>query len=432
MNKWSTSVKSIFFCLIICMSANAEITFDIKKAVTYAIEHSHSFDTIKRQLSVSEFEKKLAKSKLFPSLDFTATHGIQDSSPRSTGPWGSELTLGLTETLYNNGQYQTNYQIAILNLRQSEYKFNELENKVCLDISLQYLVYSLNVKLQEIQEGQYKLVSKQFDLISKAYYQGINTQNDYLRIKAQIRRSEIDLLNSKNTVIKSKQELERLIGIDLKSEEIINFIPLPIESIKTEITESTIRIEDHLQYKEVQLQKEINQLNSDLIARKNLPEIYVSTGLSYGNSNYLGSDKSFSDNSQVSWNALLTIKYNLFDWGARGSEKGIAEQKNIIQRNDLESGLLELKSSLSQLDINVKQVQANYHLSKELLSLEKTNLNYIDRQYRNGNIQYLDLINGLNNLSDAQTKFYSATYDLQSSRYNLLYHRGKLYEELLK
>ena len=70
--------------------------------------------------------------------------------------------------------------------------------------------------------------------------------------------------------------------------------------------------------------------------------------------------------------------------------------------------------------------------SKELLSLEKENLDFIGREYRNGKVAYLDLINGLNNLSDAEIKYYSATSDLIIAEYTLLYHQGKLYEELLK
>ena len=408
-------------------------SFDLKKSISFAIENSPSFDSLKRQLSISDLEEKSADARSLPSLDLTTTHGILDSSPRATvSPYNSEFNLGLTESLYDNGVTRTNQKIATLAKNQIEIKFEDQKNKVSLDIASQYLVYSLNVKLLEIQEKQFKLVSKQYDMISKDYYQGIKTKKDFLRFKTQVSRSEIDLVNAKNTVDKSKQELQRLIGVSLQSNAQIDFTPISLETVRNETLESVISIENHLQYKAAGIQKKINELNANLIGRKNLPEWFLSTGLNYTSSNYIGTGQSFSENGKTGWNALLTVKYNFFDWGIRSRDKEIALQKSIIQSNDLDSNLLTLKSSLNQLQISIKQIQKNFEMTKELLSLEKSNIDFIEREYRTGKVQYLDLITGLNNLSDAQIKFYSAVSDLQVVRYTLLYHRGKLYEELLK
>lgn len=410
-----------------------EQSFDLKRAILFAIENSPSFDSLKRQLNISELEEQSATARLLPSLDLTATHGILDTSPRTkSSPWDSELNLGLTESIYDNGVTYTNHRIAKLSKSQSEFNFQDQKNKISLDIVSQFLVYSLNVKLAEIQEKQFKLVSKQYDMVSKDYFQGIKTKKDFLRFKTQVSRNEIDLGNAKNTVEKSKQELQRLIGMGLKSNTEVDFIPISLDSIENEALNSPINLENHLQYRAAQVQKEINRLNSDLIGRKNLPEWYLSTGVSYGSSNYIDTGKSFSDNAQVGWHALLTVKYNFFDWGTRSRDREVATQKNSIQNNELDSNLLTLKSSLIQLQINTKQIQRNFGLAKELLSLEKGNVDFIEREYRNGKIQYLDLITGLNNLSDSEIKFYSAVSDLQTAKYTLLYHQGKLYENLLK
>lgn len=415
------------------MAAIEPQIFDLKKSISYSIENSPEFDTLKRKLNISELDEKSAEARLLPSIDLTATHGILDSSPRTTtSPWSSELSLGLTESLYDNGISRTNSRIATLNKKQAELNFDDQKNKISLDVVTQFLQYSLNTKLLEIQEKQFKLVSKQYDMISRDYYQGIKTKKDYLRFKTQVSRNEIDLLNAKNTVEKSKQELQRLIGISVNSNSEIDFIPISFDSIRNEIPEASLNIENHLQYKAVKIQKEANQLSADLISRKNLPECFLSTGISYGSSSYIGTGQTFSDNARTSWNALLTVKYNFFDWGIRSRDKEVALQKNIIQSNELDSNMLLLRSSLNQLQINAKQTQKNFELAKELLSLEKSNIDFIEREYRNGKVQYLDLITGLNNLSDAQIKFYSAVSDLQSVKYALLYHQGKLYEELLK
>lgn len=414
-------------------SFNDVETFDLKKSIEFAIQSSPSFDSIRRQVSVAQLEEKSAKARFLPSLDLTTTHGIQDTSPRSTtSAWNSDFNLGLTGSLYDNGVTLTSSKIASLNRKYAELKFRDQKNKISLDIASQFLVYSLDVKLMEIQERQFKLIGRQFDSISKGYYQGLKTKDAFLRFKTQVIRGEINLVTAKSSVEKSKQELQRLVGGPLSSNRQVEFVPISLDSIKNDLSDISLKIEEHLQYQAAQVQKQINQLNVDLVDRKNFPEFYLTTGINYTSSNYLETGESFADNAQTGWNALLTVKYNFFDWGIRSRDKDITLQRSLIQSNELDSSLLILKSELGQLSINVGQIRKNYALAKELLALEKDNISFIQREFRNGKVYYLDLISGLNNISEAEIKFYSAVSDLQAAKYTQLYHQGKIYDELLK
>lgn len=433
--------SSILGFLIVCFFSKTSLAttfsmntkvFDLKKSILFATEHSPVFDSLKRELSIAGWEKDSSRARFLPSLDISATHGIQDSSPRSIGPWKSELNLDLTENIYDNGVTKTNYKIASFKKNLAEIIFEEQKNKISLDIASQFLTYSLNEKLLEIQEKQFKNIRKQYDLVSRDYYQGMRTRNDFLRFKTQVSRSEIDLINAKNTLEKSKQELKRIIGVELNSEDSIEFTPLVLAEVSYEIPENFVKIENHLIYRSSLIRKEINELTTDIIAKKNLPEWFVSTGVGYGSSEYLGKNLSFAANERLSWNALLTVKYNFFDWGIRSRDKEVAAAKMIIQNNELNSELLILNSSLKQFMINALKMKKSYELAKELLGLEKSNMEFIEKEYRNGKIQYLDLINSLDDFTDAQIKFFSAVSDIEAVNFTSLYHQGKLYEELIK
>ncbi len=408
-------------------------SFDLKKSIQFAIEHSPTFDSLRRELSIAKMQKQVALARILPSLDLTATHGAFDSKPRgSIGPWESEFNLALTESLYDNGVSFKGNQVAKLNQSKAELRFEDQKNKLSLDIATQFLQYSLNRKLTEIQEKQFKLVNKQYDLISKDYYQGIKTKNDFLRFKTQVSRSEIAWISANNFMERSKQELQKIIGLGLENKIEVEFVPFSLESVQANTIENSVHWLDHPQYKAVVLQKRINELGSEIVGRRNLPEWFVTAGVNYQSSNYIGTGSTFSDGAVLGWNALLTVKYNFFDWGIRSGERDIAIESNKIQNNTLDSDLLTLKASLNLLESTLIQSRKNYSLSKELLSLEKNNLDFIGREYRNGKVAYLDFITGLNNLSDAEIKYYSATSDLGIAEYTMLYHQGKLYEELLK
>jgi len=408
-------------------------SLDLKKTILYALENAPEFDSFRREASIAVLEEKSAYSRFLPSLDFTMTHGLQDTSPRTqAGAWYSSIGLGLSEKLYDNGVTAKKYEIAKVKNRQNQVALDNQKNKLCLNISTEYLNYSKFVKLFEIQQAQFDLIKKQFKLISNDFHQGIKKRDDFLRFKTQVSRSEIDLANSKNLVKSTIEELRKTIGVRDNTE--INFIPLNLNNIapKNIGSKVIINFEDHLEFKESQLQKNINFLESDLVKRQYWPEISLSTGVDYQNSQYMEKTFFFPKNDGVGWNALITIKYNLWDWGIRACDSKIAVQKNIIQDNEQNAKILNLKSQINKLMIELDQYRYNYDLTKELLTLEQTNIDFIKREYRNGKIGYLDFVTGLNNLADAKIKYFTAISDLENAEYVYKYHQGTLYDYLTK
>lgn len=444
-------MKNIYllFCIFMVIDSSISQAFikndstanvlNLKDSVQYAIEHSPSFDSLKKTLNISELEEKSALAKNFPSLDLTTTHGIKDNNAdlkltSSAQPWYSDFNLALTENIYDNGASYTRYKISSLSKKQSLLNSDNQKNKICLDIVKQFVYFSLNFKLLQIQEKQFELINKQYSSIYKDYSQGLKTKNDYLRFKTQVSRSEIDLINAKNNLEKSKIELKKLIGLNLSNDTQINFEPINLDYKISSLDQfnQNLVIENHPLYQISQIQKEINQLNSEQIHRKNLPEFFITAGLNYTSSNYLNNGQTFSDNDQLGWNALLTLKYNFFDWGIRARDQEISYLKEKISNNSLDTDLLSLNSELQQLKLTSAQIIKNYSLAQELLNLEKTNLNFIEREYKNGKVQYLDLIAVINNLSDAEIKFYTSASEAYSLHYTYLHHQGKLYDDLIK
>lgn len=422
----------LFFVLLGAYSHAAVRTLDLKSAIQYSLENSPRFDSLKRERDISVLNKKNAKAQWFPSLDLKATHGLQEEDPRlESTPWESELSLTLTENLYDNGVTSTNYRIATLNEDIAELQYNDQRNAFSLELANAYLSYSLSIKLLEIQEKQFKLISKQSELTTRQYRNGMRTKKDYLRFKTQVSRAEIDLIAARSEVEKSKESILSLIGIGLRPVEAVTFVPVSLEGLKDDLT-PPIELENHLLFQAAQKQKKVNELTSDLTRRKQYPELFLTAGATYGSRYYIDTGRNFDDNETSSWGMLLTVRYNFLDWGIRSRDAEIASQRAIILNNELDSRLLTLRTNLNKLKIDNSLTQRNFRLAGELFEMEKENLSLIDREYRNGNVSYLDFITGLSDFADAERKFYSASRDLISARYSLLYHQGKLYEELLK
>ncbi|OFZ15736.1 MAG: hypothetical protein A2Z20_05225 [Bdellovibrionales bacterium RBG_16_40_8] len=409
----------------------APTSLTLKQAIEYAIQHSHTLNSASHEVFIADFEKENAKSRFLPSLDLTAKHGIEDSSPSTrVTPWASELSLGLTETLYDNGNNITQYQISKLKKAQTEISYRKEKDLLCRDVGLEFLQYSLTTKLLKIQKDQYGLIKKQYESISGQYHQGMKTRKDFLRFKTQVSRSDIDLVTARNVVEKSKRELKRLLAVPIESTDELDFVPDEEKFDAGKLPKNAPSLEQHYDFRIAILKKEVNELEASLVRKKYWPEVSLTTGINYGSSNYIDTGSSVEDNDQVGWNALITLKYNLLDWGIRRRDSEIAAQRKAIQGNELDNNLLSVRSEVERLMLDLKQLSENFKLSDELLALEQNNLKLLEQEYRNGKVQYLDLITGLKDLADAKIKYFTAFYDLKRALLTYWYHEGKLYESI--
>lgn len=411
-------------------------TLQLRETIKYALENSPTLNSTTRELEINGLEVENAFSTFLPSVDFNSTQGVQDTKPSTstTSPWVSQLSLGFTETLYDNGASLTKYNISTIKKERLKISFDNERDKLCLRVASEFFRYSLATKLNDVQKRQYGLLKKQYDSIATQYRQGYKTRKDFLRFETQLRRSNIDLVNTKNAIKKSEQELFKLIGIPLNGskEDPFKFSPdLSVKVALPDYQKLQPSIENHYEYKIADLQKKENELTVDLTQRKYWPELNFSTGVSYDNSSYLGGISSFPTTNSVKWNALVTLKYNLWDWGTRRRDTQIAEQSRRIQENALTLKLLDVRSDINKLLLDLKNMEENFNLSQELFELEKKNFSILELEYRSGKIPYLDLITALNDLSNAEAKYFTALYDLKEGVYRYWYHKGRLYEEIL-
>lgn len=434
-NKFFLEVYVIFLIVLsVCVSGYSQVTtssLNLKQAIQYAVEHSPEFISLEKEMKSAGLDEQSAQSKMYPSLDLSATHGINDQSPRvGQGPWLSEFNITLTENLYDNGNLLTEYKIAKKRNQQARLTFEDKKNALALKIATEFIEYSLALQNQKIQQVQFDLIKKQYDLVSKDYYQGVKTQKDYLRFKTQLSRSEIDLLSVKNLIVNYENELRRLLGVSLNSSEDLSFIPIDLNLKKIMTAIKPLNLENHHQYQISELQKEIYSLSAELVRKKNSIEIFASAGVGYLSDQYLETGNSFNDRDRVNWNALITIKYNFFDWGVRRKQSESADLRSQVQSHTEDVKNLKLKKELEQLLLNINLYKNQLRLAEELLKMEQTNLSYIEREYRNGKVQYLDFITGLANLSDAKNKYFSSVADLLKLDYTYRYHEGTLYEQI--
>ncbi len=404
---------------------------NLKNAVDYALRHSPNIDSAQRNALISTLERKNALAAFFPTLDLDSSHGITRTHPISDPEiWTSKFSVNLAQTLYDNGQNFTRYKTANLLEQEQAIQLLQIRDKLILDIAREFYQYALATKVLEIQQEQYNLLQKQYELVEGSYKQGLKTRKDYLRFKTQVNRADIDLVNAKNTVTKSKQELMRLLGVPLDSNE--NFSFLPDESIPKQKNPLDLPLASHRETRIAELQKEMQKLKEAQAHRRLWPELYLTAGGSYGSNEYLGTGTKIEDKDILSWNAVVGIKYNFLDWGTRSRQAEAEAQRTAIQSNETDSRLQALRQELSRLSLDFRQLSQNFRLGTELLSLEKKNLELITNEYRQGKVQYLDYITSLKDFANARIGYYTSLFDLKKGILAQKYHQGTIYDAILE
>ncbi len=414
-------------------SAHASVqTFGLKQALEYGVRHSPGLDSSARQKIIAEAERKNAFAKFLPTIDLATANGIQKSDPSTrTEPWYGEVTANLNENLYDNGESITNYKIAKLNEEFADINFEKTRDQFLLDTARSFYNYAVAKELFKIQNEQLQLLRKQYHSVERDYRQGLKLRRDFLRFRTQVSRAEIDTLTAKSEVDKEAADLFRRLGTPEEDWHKISFRvpPLPTKgALPEDRIYPPLNINSHYDARLAGLEAQVSSKQVDLATRKIWPEISFNTGALYSNLDYYAPRRNLYNGDSVAWHALITVSYNLLDWGTRSRNRGEARERQQIAENSQRDAVLAVNAAEQQLVIDLEKLRQNYRSARDLMNLEQGNTQYMEREYRQGQISYLDLINAYQDLASAQRTYVSAVYDLKRAALEYRYHEGTLYE----
>ncbi len=421
----------------------AQKPLTLREAINFALESSPLMDSAKKTRSIRDLEYKSSVAKMLPSLDFATTNGIQNYipfsstttllTPNPTDPWYSTLSLGITENLYDNGASLTNSKIADLKRRLESINYLKARDDLVLNITEEFYRYSLAIILLDVRKQQQAILDKQFKTLANQYHQGFKTKSDFLRLKTQVQQAEIDQTIAENSIALSLNELHRLVGSNLNDNVSLSFEAVPVRQDQKYIFPKTPpAFENIYDSKITKIQQNINEKSVDLVQRNYWPQALVTSGVTYENSSYINSGQPFNAGNQLSWTALLTLQYNIWDWGTRKRDLEVAEYNRDIQQDSLNQNLQDAKSKIANLMADLLRIDRNFSLGQELITLEEESHRNMETQYREGKVSYLDFITSLNDLLSARVQFYTVYFDALQNMAKYRYYEGTIYENTVE
>ena len=410
---------------------------DLKQAIRLAVENSPHIQAALQAVKNSELEERSARMRFFPVFEVQSQMGLDRFRSTTAGlsysppsPWASKLGFSMTESLYDNGINWIQLKIAKKNRELAELRLQKIRDQIVRELAFEYYNFALQSKNLEIQGSQLELIRRQFNNVSHAYQQGVKTGKDYLRLKTQVMRSEIDYDNAKFDLDKSRLEMNRLLERDHSETQSYDF-SVNIREQNPWIPRSLPSIENHYETLLSKAEIFLQDLQVQIAERRRGPEIYLTSGASYGSQNFIGTGSSWVDNVNWEYNALLGIRYTFWDFGTRKRNIQVASGVRLITERQLESGLIRTKKDMEKLMLDLQLKTKNLRATENLLKLEKKNYSTIEGEYRVGRVQFLDLINSLRDLSSARLSYITNLLAVKKDLVDYQYHSRGLYDWIL-
>lgn len=427
-------MKSIFILIsLLTQAVFAADVLNFQQTLQRALERSPEFSSLALKAQNAKWASTSAWTALLPTIDLQASYAYnrQNTSNYFTSvyqhaPWSNQAGVSINENLYDNGVTWRLAKISDLNEKAQELGLQSGRDRLLVNVAKAYYDFSLAMGTADLQRQQIETLKTQFRTIEGRYRQGVSSNRDYIRIKAQVQSAEISLLSQEIQIQETKQALRLLVG----DAEATEFKPLqPKRSLLKDLP-SKISEKATYEFRIAEIQERISEVTYESANRLQWPRLSLKGSYNYTVPQYLGEKFAGVDDPYWNLQVMLILDYRLWDWGTSQRTVRIAENQKRVEQNTQVSSRLKVSQDLLQLENQMRLIQQSYDVSQQILKANQLAYDSLNRGYRDGKISYLDLITALNTLYSSRSQDLSLCFNFLKSRLEWAYYEGTVDEAL--
>jgi outer membrane protein len=409
--------------------------WSLEECVRYAIDNNIQ---IKQQIIQTEYQQNaldLAKLKLLPTLNGSATHNYS-------------FGRALDETTYqfsNNKTVQSNnfYAGGSLNLFSGLQNYNSIQknkylvlagerdlqstkDNISLSIALAYLQILLNTELVSATNNQLQITIQQIEKTKKMVDAGSLARGNLLQIEAQAASEELQYINLKNQLDISYLNLTQM--LELQTPEGFKIIT-PEISIDTN-TVITGRIDEiyslaqglRPEIKSAEFGLTASEYEQKIAAGGRIPKLTMNHSFSTGYSNFATKpsnpletytfSQQFNDNINYGLGFSLNIPI-LNGWQVN---KNISNSKLGVEnsRYTLEGAKKQLYKSIQQAYADANAALKKFNASIKAVTSTEESFRYTEQKFNVGMVTPVDY-------NAAKTQLLTAQSDMAQAKYEYVF-----------
>ncbi len=446
------------------LNQGAVKTWTLEECITYAL--SKNLSIVDQDINVQRATNTYNQDRFdrYPTLNASASHNYNFG--RTIDPFTNQfvtdriqsnnfsLTSGVT--LYNGGRISNTILRSENEIERAKFQSQSTVN----DISLRVADAFLQVIFAQNQLKNFETINKstttQLEQAKKLYEAGTTNQRQYLNLKAQDARDQMNIQSAKGSIRMAYLRLQQLMQLDLNIEEfaitrpnfdsvsmanqwsiagLINNSVSSLPNVKlaeSQLRSSTLNIDISKSafYPRVSVFANVNTLYSESRLERFNPQLRTSpigyvegtnqpvvTEFTSYDTRVSAFGNQLNDNFGQAVGVSLSVPiFNANQARASVQDATLAEQQ---ARNNLEQTKFGLKADIIQAYTDFENAVATYNSATENESAQKDNYEFVQKSAEAGVATTAELILALNDWSQAIN-------DLERARFQLIYSRTVL------
>lgn len=414
-------------------------TFSLEEAVTFALDSNYASINAQRDIAKAIKQKWETTATGLPQIDGSITYNNNLKQPVTLLPgeitggepgtfvpvtFGTKQNANAVATLDQlifDGSYLVGLKAAKAFLRYSENANEKTRLEVRKGVINAYGSVLLAQELVDIFEKNKANLDQNLFETRKIYENGLGEEESVEQLEITLLDIETQLNNARRSQIIAKQMFNLALGIDVEAPVTLtdDLDQLANQNISLSLLDSSIKVEDNVDYKIAFNLTEQRYFENRLESSKFLPKL--SAFVNYGTSansedfSFFNGDQKWYQSSVLGFNLNIPI----FSSGMRSS----AAQRTKIA---LDQANTDLEQTKQQIKLDLTTAQSNYQFAIENYANSKRNLELAERIENKNQIKFTEGLSTSFDLRQAQTQLYSAQQQLFQSMLNVINEKANL------
>lgn len=397
----------------------------LKQCVDFALRNQPVVRQAAIDESINERDIRISLSAWLPQLSGSGLYNYyfkghpQVSSTVNAGENinnVSSLGLQANQVIYNNDVLQASKAAKYSRLYYNENTTNSQINVVS-DVSKAFYDVLLSQRqLDILKEDIIRLQRSLKDAYSR-YQAGVVDKTDYKQATIALNNSLATRKQTEETIKSKMAYLKQVMGVDPNNTLSLSYDSTRYEMEATIDTNQKLDVNNRIEYKLLQTQKNLQDINVSYYKWGFLPS--VSANANYNLAYFSNSFSNLYNRSYPNGYAGLTLAIPIFQGGKRLQN---------LSKARLEANRADLDIINSRNTINTEYIQAlasyksnfsNWQFLKQNVELAKDVYHVVSLQYREGIKTYLDVIVAQSDLRTAELNYYNALFQVLASKIDL-------------
>ncbi len=411
----NTHLSAVALVAVLLLNAPAALAapqeLTLKDSIAAAVSNNPTLKMAGADKDRAAWGVDEAAAGRWPTLSLGSTYSRQPASSRAPASEGVNNSLRLNWQLYNGGRTDGLVDQAEEGLKSATLGVDKAEQQVRLDAAAAYFAVLQNKNLVTVNEESVKNLQQHLKTAQAKYNVGLVAKADILRSEVELANAEQNLIKSRNSYELALASLKNVMSVDPASEIVLT------DTLKYEKFAKTLE-------------------DSITLARAKRPEIaqaeagvnMASSGVKVAESGNIptvtfGASKGWSDSalpeSGSDWTVSLAANWNVFDAGltkakVRQADAGLAKAREQARQT---ADAVELE--VRQQYLSMQEAEKRLDTTEVAIAKAEEDLGIAREKYDAGVGTNIDVIDAQLALAQARTNYYQALYDFNVSKAKL-------------